>query len=124
MFLASIRGTKQRLSSLSEIGIHVHRCGVRRIPGTLIEVTTAVHKILSQRLAPVSSRVADFGSARALFHSVAANTAYMDTAYLDQWVANLANLFPDFCTVIPLPHNTWEGRTTSAVRLLAGDADH
>jgi murein tripeptide amidase MpaA len=145
MLLATIRGTKQRLSSLSDIDIHMHRCGIRRIPGALIEVTIAVHEnvipllamsgyeftiqgdvheILSQRLAPVSPRAADFGSARALFHSVAANGAYMDTAYLGQWTANLADLFPDFCTLIPLPHITWEGRATSAVRLRAGDADH
>ena len=142
MLFARVRGTRQQLRSLAQSPIYVHRHGVRKISSDLFEVPAVlrqadgdllelegyqvtidgdVKQLLAERLAPARSRVTSFSSPEDLFNSVANNDGYMDTDYIENWTVNLANLFPELCTILPLPNKTWQGRVTSAVRLRAGD---
>jgi carboxypeptidase T len=142
MLLARIRGTREQLRTLDGSGFRLHRTGVRRISDMVFEVQGVleepeaillelwgyevviqgdVKELLSQRLKPVRGRAQPFSSSAELFSSVVGNDGYMEVDYMESWTQNLATVFPNLCSVLKGPNQTWEGRTVSAVHLRAGD---
>jgi len=143
MLLAKIRGTNEHLRELDRSTVHPRHEGVRQIGNDLFEVSLVlreadvnvlglegydvivqgdVKELLSQRLARSGNRVTSINSAEDFFTSIQTNDSYLDTGYIEKWTANLAGLFPEYCTIIELPNKTWQSRVTSAVRLRAGTA--
>src|SRR6516165_11500485 len=49
-------------------------------------------------------------------------TGYLSVTAVEAAVAHLAKKYPALCTVLPLPEKTYEGRTSSFVRIGAGTA--
>jgi carboxypeptidase T len=139
MQFASIRGTKAQLRSLRGTVRHLHdssrRIGPRvfEIPAVLSdkEIGQITSKGLSLTLrgdlrGTLAKRLpgrktAGAANAAELLASVANNDAYLPTSFVGTWTDGLGSLLPDYCSVVPLPYPTWEGRTVNAVRLRAGD---
>src|SRR5262249_3875853 len=48
--------------------------------------------------------------------------SYMDTDYIERWTRSLSIQFPGLCASLVAPNKTWEGRTSSAVRLRSSDS--
>lgn len=85
-----------------------------------VEVVSDLTEVARERITEVSrvnrfaetGGVADFGE-RAIL-------GYMTADEVDSALTNLHTLHPDLITLIALPHQTWENRTSHAVRLKAG----
>jgi len=144
MLLTKIRGSRQDLRRLDHSPIFLQRRGVRRIAEDRFEVSAVMDEteaalltvkgyevivkadartLLAQRLRSVSAQPAAVNLPETTFQSVTTNGGYMTVDYMNAWVANLSDVFPTMATTIPLPNQTWQGRTSSAVRLCAGGED-
>ena len=143
MVFAKIRGTKKELRLLDDSTLRLHRRGARQIDDGRYEVPAVleeyeldilrshhydvvvqgdVKELLTERVTPARPAAVSYNSPEQLFYSVETNAGYMDTDYIERWTINLARLFPELCTSLPLPNKTWEGRTSSAIRLRAADS--
>src|SRR5262249_5148348 len=141
--LVNIRGTKAQLRALASARLRHHHDGLRRISkiqfelpavleeadadlvtasGAQLVVLGDAQELLSARLAGAAISVPSFTSPQSLLDSVAQNSSYLPTAFIDSWIAGLAGLFPQWCTATQLPNKTWEGRTVTAVRVRAGNS--
>jgi carboxypeptidase T len=138
MLLTRIRGTKNQLRTLAESSLRLHRSGVRKVREGLFEVPAVLDEsevsllelkgyevivrgdikdLLSRRLKSAVDRPTSANSPDELFHSVEANDGYMEVEYIENWCSNLARLFPALALSLEATNRTWEGRTSSAIRL-------
>jgi len=88
--------------------------------GYTVEVVSDLTEVARERITEVSRTnrfadtrgVADFGERAVL--------GYMTADEVESALTNLHTLHPDLITLIALPHQTWENRTSHAARLKAG----
>src|SRR5262249_16844143 len=134
---------KEELRLLANSTLRLHRKGVRHISDGRYEVLAVleeyevgilqshyyevvvqgdVKQLLSERLKSARPVAASSNSPEQLFYSVETNARYMDTNYIEGWTINLSRMFPALCTSLALPNKTWEGRTSSAIRIRAIDS--
>jgi carboxypeptidase T len=93
-----------------------------RDAGYEVEILEDLEPVAAERLGEVS-RTNRFADARGVMEFGERTVlGYMTTAEVDSALANLATLHPDLVTLITLPHATWQGRTSRAVRIRAGTA--
>lgn len=88
--------------------------------GYTVEVVSDLTQVAEERVQEVS-RVNRFAEARGVFEfEERAVLGYMTADEVESALINLRTLHPDLITLIELPHRTWEGRVSRAVRLRAG----
>jgi murein tripeptide amidase MpaA len=144
MLLTKIRGSRQDLRRLDHSPIFLQRRGVRRIEEDRFEVSAVMNEteaalltvkgyevivkadartLLAERLRSAAAPPAAVNPPEATFQSVTTIGGYMTVDYMNAWIANLPDVFATMATTIPLPNQTWEGRSSYAVRLRAGGED-
>ena len=90
--------------------------------GYQVEIVSNLSQIATDRVREVSgvNRFADVRDVSA-FEDRAVQ-GYMTAEEVESSLTNLHTLHPDLITLIELPHHTWEGRVSRAIRLRAGGA--